>query len=134
MTDHHGDTCDQIYQQAPFCGGPSLRECAGGVEVPEDSPCPGNDITALGAAVATPDEVGGVHESSQEPSNSHDPTPARDDCTLESVTEPPVPPVQPDTLPATGAMEFLLLWVAIGMITVGVALHMAMTDLMESGR
>lgn len=38
------------FEHAPWCAGPSMRECAGGAEVAEDQPCPGNDTAALGEA------------------------------------------------------------------------------------
>ena len=48
------DICTPEYADAPFCAGPSLRECAGGVEVAEDEACPGNDLDALGEPPAHP--------------------------------------------------------------------------------
>lgn len=49
-----GDPCAP-QPDAPWCSGPSLRECPGGAEVPETDPCPGN-----GDAIGDPSPWAGL--------------------------------------------------------------------------
>lgn len=101
---------------APFCAGPSLRECDDGTEVAEDQPCPT-------AAVVTPDcwgdDDGCVGPADEQTYSCEDDgtcddscsTPARGDCTAE--TGQPAPP--PAELPATGTPADLALAAAMAL-------------------
>lgn len=40
MKSNDRELCMGLYESAPWCGGPSLKECPDGTEVPEDAACP----------------------------------------------------------------------------------------------
>lgn len=134
------------YADAPFCAGPSLKECPNGTEVPETEECGTawlNDTDALGeppsyrdmqpvptcsgahwttaapfCIVYVPDDEMYSCEETGECDDSCSP-PARGDC-LAVTEEPPPPPL--DTLPETGAMIPTLAIVAGVAIMAGVRL------------
>lgn len=119
--------------EASFCSGPSMRECPGANDVPEDQLCPGNDTTALG------DPHEGEFDwlecaDGSEPNEYHQcPVPINtereacfdaggawtsDGTCTETATPAPAPV---DTLPETGINDALF-GTALAMIAFGVGL------------
>lgn len=109
---------DQICEhdpQAPFCAGPSMRECPGAGEVPENTACPGNDTGALGATPGSCEEDGSCDDSCTPP--------ARGDCHQTEigtahVTTPPHQ-IELAELPATGVGVDMLLLVGAAAVAAG---------------
>lgn len=106
---------EDIYVDAPFCAGPSLRECPGAGEVPETEPCPGNGAVV---GVVIPDEVDIVSCEEDGTCDDSCTPPARGDCTLPGeVTTAPPPAAE---LPATGPAD--LLAPGLALVLIGTAL------------
>lgn len=133
------------YKDAPFCGGPSMKECAGGAEVPEDEVCPGNDTDALGDPRGNdrsqqPSWVDEIHNEQGCQTRAHA-TPEhqknlcnngdyknpkvdelRDVIEENTTTETADPaPAPVDTLPVTGVND-MLFGGALGLIALGTAI------------
>lgn len=113
---HLDEVCGfEEYADAPFCAGPSLKECADGTEVPEDQACvvfEHEQETREGSC-----ELDGTCDDSCTP-------PARDDCLVTETAEPAPPNTGQSTLPETGAGADagLLLASALALITIGTRL------------
>lgn len=104
------DPCTPEYADAPFCAGPSLRECPGGLEVAEDAACPGNFDLAGGA-------IGAIPGTCEYDNTCDDGEGALDGAPVALTAEPPVP-----ELAATGLPASHLAYLAMVLIVAGVAL------------
>lgn len=141
---HPPDICAET-PDAPYCAGPSVRECPGAGEVPEDQPCPGNDTDALGGEPVPED-----WESICNRINDDQSFPARCDRLGENgcrfahcIVRDPVkfaalgvdddappdadPAATPDVLPATGAGHWALGLAGVLSIAGGFALTRKVT-------
>lgn len=133
-TDPYGCNTEE-YKDAPFCGGASMKECAGGAEVPEDEVCPGNDTDAMGEpdwvdeihgeescntrAFATPEHQQNLCNYEYENPNKEELREVIENHTTTETADPAPAPV--DTLPMTGIND-VLFGGALGLIAIGTAI------------